>query len=198
MTRNSSNVSISLRWGLAGASVWTLGVSNTLCGVVWYQRMYLWCRTQEKSKVPAVPDHCCCIYLLQSDWHSWARLCCHYLCMHWSHPAQSGPSAVEILWWWYLVDYRSCPWCDQGPWGLGCIHSIDYTGPSVVLSCKESRCSVAELPSRTLLSSMGQHLIGRGLLSLRQVVAVQWGKITSSTIRNDPWCPAICQFSLGL
>ena len=76
---NSSNASVLLRWGLAGASVWTLGVSKTLCGVVWYQRMCWWCKAHDKSKVAAVTDHSHCKYLLQSDWDSWAMLHCHYL-----------------------------------------------------------------------------------------------------------------------
>ena len=76
---NSSNASISLRWGLASASVLTLDVSKTLCCVVWYQRVYWWCKAHDKSKVSAVTDHCHCIYLLWRDWDSWARLCCHYL-----------------------------------------------------------------------------------------------------------------------
>ena len=54
---NSSNASVSIRWGLAGASVWILGVSKTLCGLVWYQRMYWWCTAYNMSKVPAVTDH---------------------------------------------------------------------------------------------------------------------------------------------
>ena len=122
---NSSNASSSLRWGPTGSCIWTLGISKTLCGVVWHQRMHWWCKAHDISKAPAAADLCHCIHPLQSDWDSWVRPPCHHTHVHWTCPAQRGPSTTEITWWCHPANHKSHSQCHQGPWGLRHTHSAD-------------------------------------------------------------------------